>query len=179
MHPNVRNRIEIRRSQAADREAIEELYPAAFPKEDLLPLLRELWSEQENIFSFVAISDERLVGHTVFTMCRIAGRPEKVGLLGPVAVAPQRQRQGIGSALIQEGFTQLKREGAAQVYVLGDPGYYGRFGFEPDRNVAPPFELPEEWQMAWQSISLRGVMSKLYGTLSVPKPWRQPTLWAP
>ena len=179
MITNVGSGIEIRRGLPSDTETIEELYPAAFPKEDLLPLIRELLSEQGNVLSFVAISEEKLVGHIVFTMCRIDGRPEKVGLLGPVAVAPPIQRQGIGSALIQEGINRLKSEGATQINVLGDPAYYGRFGFKPDRHVTPPYDLPQEWKTAWQFVSLDGVTPHVGGRLSVPVPWRQPTLWAP
>ena len=179
MNTNVGSGIEIRSSLSSDTEAIEELYPVAFPKEDLLPLLRELLSEQDNVLSLVAIGDGKLVGHIVFTMCRIAGHPEKVGLLGPIAVAPHLQRRGIGSALIQEGINRLKSEGATQVNVLGDPAYYGRFGFEPDRHVKPPYELPQEWQTAWQFINLDGLTPHVGGRLSVPEPWRQPTLWAP
>lgn len=170
--------VNIRESLPTDREALEALYPAAFPDEDLVPLVRELLSEDGNIISFVAMRDGMLVGHIAFTMCRIEGRREKVALLGPVAVSPRVQRQGIGSALIQKGLDRLKSEGTTQVYLLGDPAYYGRFGFEPDCTVAPPYELPQEWQTAWQSISLQGVEPDLEGTLSVPKLWRKPALWA-
>ncbi len=173
------NGIDIRASLPTDREALEVLYPAAFPDEDLIPLLRALLDEEDGVFSFVAISDGKLVGHIALTMCGIAGRSEKVGLLGPLAVSPHFQRQGIGGALIQEGLDHLKSEGATQAHVLGDPAYYGRFGFEPDSNVSPPYDLPQEWKTAWQSISLHGVKPDFDGTLSVPKPWRQPTLWAP
>jgi len=179
MYNHMSNGIDIRGSLPADWDALEVLYPAAFPDEDLIPLLRELLSEEDNIISLVAISDGILVGHILFTMCGIAGRSEKVGLLGPVAVSPHIQRQGIGSALIQEGLNKLKSEGTTQVHVLGDPAYYGRFGFEPDSKVSPPYDLPPEWQTAWQSIGLHGVKPKLDGTLSVPNPWHQPTLWAP
>lgn len=175
----MRSGFDIRESLPTDPEALKDLYPAAFPDEDLIPLLRDLLSEEDGVFSFVAISDGMLVGHIVLTMCGIAGRGEKVGLLGPLAVHPDVQRQGIGTALIREGLNRLKSEGAAQVQVLGDPAYYGRFGFQPDDNVTPPYDLPGEWQTAWQSLSLLGTKPGFGGTLSVPKPWRQPALWAP
>ena len=171
--------IEIRESLPTDGKALEDLYPAAFPDEDLLPLLRELLSEKDNVFSLVAVSEGMLVGHIVFTTCGIAGRREKVGLLGPLAVSPAVQRQGIGRTLIQVGLKRMQSEGATQVHVLGDPAYYGRFGFEPDSGVTPPYDLPPEWQTAWQSISLRSGKPRLVGMLSVPKPWRQAALWAP
>jgi len=178
MNNNMSNKIDIRESLPEDRKALDAIYSAAFTDEDLTPLLRELLNEKDSVFSFVAIRDGVLVGHVIFTMCSIAGCSEKVGLLGPVAVSPHIQKQGIGSSLIQEGLNQLKSEGVIQIYVLGDPNYYGRFGFKPDGNVKPPYELPQEWQTAWQSINLHGVKSNLNGTLYVPKPWRKQTLWA-
>lgn len=170
---------EIRESLPTDIAAIEKLYPDAFPDEDLLPVVRELLREGSTVLSLVGITDQTLVGHVVFTICSIAGRTDKVALLGPLAVAPNWQRRGIGGALIREGFQRLKSDGVSQVYVLGDPAYYGRFGFEPDSGVTPPYPLPEEWNRAWQSISLRGDEPPLNGKLSVPQPWLQPALWAP
>ena len=170
---------DLRKSLPTDWDDLEELYSAAFPDEDLVPLLRGLLIEENGVFSFVAICDGMLVGHIVFTMCGIAGRGEKVGLLGPLAVSPLVQRQGIGSALIEGGLNRLKSEGASQVQVLGDPAYYSRLGFRPDVSVAPPYDLPLEWQTAWQSFSLVDVESGFSGTLLVPTPWREPTLWAP
>ena len=141
--------------------------------------MHELLSEEDGVLSLVAICDGRLVGHVAFTMCGIAGSNETIGLLAPLAVTPRFQRCGVGSALVREGLNRLRSEGATQVYVLGDPAYYGRFGFEPDASVAPPYDLPEEWQSAWQLLHLQGDKASLEGRLSVPKPWRQPALWAP
>jgi putative acetyltransferase len=171
--------IEIRGSLPTDIPLIERLYPDAFPDEDLLPLVQELLREEQNVLSLVAVLDRTLAGHVVFTMCGIAGRPDKVALLGPLAVAPKMQRRGIGSALVREGLQRLKSERTLQVQVLGDPAYYGRFGFEPDDCVIPPYPLPKEWLTAWQSIGLRDGKPTVQGTLSVPPPWRQPALWAP
>jgi putative acetyltransferase len=175
----MRNGIEIRESLLTDNEALEELYPAAFPDEDLLPLVSELLQEEDGILSLVANYDKTVVGHVVFTMCSIAGSNERVALLGPVAVSPQFQRRGIGSALIQEGLNRLKSESATQVHVLGDPAYYGRFGFESNGKVTPPYPLPQEWLTAWQSISLLEAGPDMHGVLSVPRPWQRPALWAP
>lgn len=179
MHRDMSNEIDIRKSQPTDRTALEELYRLAFPDEDLVPLLRELLNEEHGVFSFVATSDAEPVGHIVVTMCGVGGHREKVGLLGPLAVSPRVQGRGIGSALIREGLRRLKGEGAVQVQVLGDPAYYGRFGFQPDNDVSPPYEIPREWRTAWQSIVLRDKEPGLAGTLTVPQPWRRPALWAP
>ncbi len=170
---------EIRESLSHDVAAIEKLYPDAFPDEDLLPLVRALLGEESGVLSLVAIAGGGLVGHVAFTTCGISGRDERVALLGPLAVAPDRQRQGIGGALLRAGLRRLAEAGAARVYVLGDPAYYGRFGFEPDENVAPPYPLPEAWRGAWQSLGLRGDGRPPSGSLAVPPPWRRPALWAP
>lgn len=172
-------RLEIRRSLPADTPLIESLYPQAFPEEDLLPLVRDLLRDERNVVSLVAIHLGTLSGHIAFTKCSVAGRSETVALLGPLAVAPDAQRRGVGSGLIRDGFECLKDDGIVQVQVLGDPAYYGRFGFEPDPGVTPPYPLPEEWGTAWQSISLRAGAPVLQGALTVPAPWRQKALWAP
>jgi putative acetyltransferase len=169
--------IEIRESLPNDRAAIETLYPDAFPDEDLLPLVRDLLSNEASGLSLVALVDRALVGHVIFTACGIAKRAEKVALLAPLGVATKWHRRGIGGALVRAGLDRLNTDGVAQVYVLGDPAYYGRFGFEREDGVVPPYPLPEEWQGAWQSLRLREVGPPLQGELSVPRPWRQAALW--
>jgi putative acetyltransferase len=169
--------IEIRPIQATDTEELERLYSAAFPKEDLLPLLRDLLCEYSNVLSFVAVSDQAVVGHIAFTICGIVGHDEKVSLLGPLAVAPHVQKRGIGRALVKSGLSQLVFAGASQVFVLGDPAYYCRFGFKPNSKVAPPYAIPQEWLTAWQSINLLDAAPDLQGKLSVPPPWQRPSLW--
>ena len=171
-------RIEIRESQPSDLAALEELYPAAFPEEDLLPLVRQLLDEVESVVSLVATADQTLTGHAVFTTCGIVGRVDRVALLGPLAVAPQWQRQGIGSTLVRTGLQRLEDAGTQQVYVLGDPAYYSRFGFETDDGVDPPYPLPDEWRGAWQSLNLAINNAPIRGQLSVPQPWRQQALWS-
>lgn len=172
-------RIEVRESLPTDLASIEVLYPEAFPDEDLLPLVRTLLREESVVLSLVGIVGESLAGHVIFTTCSVSGATDKVALLGPLAVAPDRQRQGIGSAIVRAGLQRLEIAGVTQVYVLGDPVYYGRFGFLPDLGVTPPYPLPEEWRGAWQSLSLGGAKPPRQGKLSVPKPWRQAALWAP
>ena len=171
--------IDIRDSLPSDVSSIETLYPDAFPDEDLLPVVGELLREEAGVLSLVGVADGALVGHVIFTACGVAGSTEEVSLLAPLAVASARQRQGIGSALVRAGLRRVEYAGVARVYVLGDPAYYGRFGFAPEDAVAPPYPLPEAWRGAWQSIGLRDTARPLQGKLSVPPPWRQPALWAP
>ena len=171
--------IDIRESLPADRASIEALYPDAFPDEDLLPLIRELLREEALVLSLVGTIGGSLAGHGIFTTCSVSGRPDKVALLGPLAVAPVRQRQGVGSAIVRAGLQRLGKAGVTRVYVLGDPAYYGRFGFAPDVDVSPPYPLPDEWREAWQSLRLGDAVSPGQGQLSVPQPWRQAALWGP
>jgi putative acetyltransferase len=62
--------------------------------------------------------------------------------------------------------------------VLGDPAYYGRFGFIQEHKVTPPYPLPTQWVNAWQSIKQCDREPPLAGKLSVPEPWRQSALWS-
>lgn len=171
--------VEIRESLPRDIASIETLYQDAFPDEDLVPLVRELLKEEHGVLSLVGLIDRALAGHIIFTTCRIAESSDKVSLLGPLAVARVRQRQGIGSALVREGLRRQENTGAVQVFVLGDPAYYERVGFEPETDVTPPYALPDDWRGAWQSISLKNTEPPCRGQLSVPQPWLQPALWAP
>ncbi len=74
-------------------------------------------------------------------------------------------------------FVALKR-GIKQVFVLGDPAYYQRFGFSPERQVLTPYPLPEEYgNDAWQSMPLAACAPLAAGRLSLPEPWMEPALW--
>lgn len=88
--------------------------------------------------SLVAEEKGKIVGHVAFSP--VAVEDGAVGWfgLGPVAVRPDRQRRGIGDALIAEGLGRLKAAEAAGCVVLGDPAYYGRFGFSHDPTLSYP-----------------------------------------
>lgn len=148
------NAISIRDGGAADQAAVEALYQAAFPEEDLLPLVRALLGDAANLLSLVAIQGDAAIGHIAFTACGLPDPRKKPALLGPLAVAPAVQRRGVGSALAREGLNRLETAGVTHVFVLGDPDYYGRFGFAEERRVAPPYRLPEDWASAWRSKRL-------------------------
>jgi len=169
----------IRESGEDDLAAIEALYPRAFPEEDLLPIVRDLLNDPGVALSFVATTGRRVSGHVIFTRCRVGASFANAALLGPLAVAPEWQGQGIGTALVRAGIRQLKAANVNQVYVLGDPAYYSRLGFIPEPSVEPPYPLPAEWDGAWQSQALGESETTFAGTLSVPDPWMRRTLWAP
>lgn len=171
------DRIAARVSCPDELAAIEALYREAFPDEDLVSLVRALLERPKDVLSLVAGDGGDVNGHGAFNHCGIVGAVGKVALLGPLAVAPARQGRGIGGALIRDGLRRLGEAGVQRVFVLGDPGYYGRFGFAAEADVTPPYPLPEEWREAWQSISLGQAAPAKPGMLSVPTPWRQPALW--
>jgi len=100
--------------------------------------------------SLVAQADGQVVGHVAFSPVAIAGpagSPAGWYGLGPIAVAPARQGQGIGSMLVMEGLARLRGRGAAGCVVLGEPHYYRRFGFRADPDLVLP-DLPAEYFMA-------------------------------
>ncbi|MCB9983866.1 MAG: N-acetyltransferase [Rhodospirillales bacterium] len=172
--------VDIRTSLAVDAASLENLYREAFPEEDLLELVDRLLREKDGVLSLVALDQGVIVGHAIFTLCGITGGSQKVALLGPVAVSPVLQKRGIGSALIQDGLARLSDDDVRFVYVLGDPVYYGRFGFQAQNTVMPPYTIPEEWTGAWQSLCLGDVAELRPGCmLAVPGVWRDPALWRP
>jgi len=60
-------------------------------------------------------------------------------------VIPLLQRQGLGNSLVRAGLERLEQRRIKQVFVLGDPAYYQRFGFSPERQGLTPYPIPEEW----------------------------------
>ena len=76
--------------------------------------------------------DDALVGHVAFSPVMIDDRPGDWYALGPLSVAPQMQRRGVGSALIASGLDRLRDLQARGCVLLGNPDYYSRFGFLSD-----------------------------------------------
>ena len=96
--------------------------------------------------SLVAEVDGRVVGQIAFSPVKIDGKDCEWLGLGPVAVTPGLQRQGIGQALVNEGLKQIRGLGAQGCVLVGDPAFYRRFGFE--NNPALPVEgVPPEFTM--------------------------------
>ena len=102
--------------------------------------------------SLVAELEGSVIGHVGFSPVLIDG--EDIGWfgLGPVSVSPGLQRSGVGSALIKEGLDKLTSLGAKGCVVLGDPAYYGRFGFSSDHALRYG-DVPPEY---FQSLVLGG-----------------------
>ena len=162
-----------------DKDGLDVLYGNAFPDEELRPVVKALSFDTPNVISLVALVDGVVSGHVAFTLCAVENGTGDVALLAPLAVAPARQRKGLGSMLVREGFQRLRNVECAQVCVLGDPRYYGRFGFRTETRITPPYPLPEEWLDAWQSINLDDGAPAASGQLIVPPAWRDPSYWGP
>lgn len=169
----------VRETDPAEVPAIESIYPQAFPDEDLLPVVRDLLREDAGALSLTATAGTKVVGHVVFSFCGVSGSRIRAALLGPLAVTPDQQRQGVGTALVDAGMERMKQLKVDLVCVLGDPAYYGRFGFKPEALVEPPYRLPDEWHDAWQSQYLGDSTAQIAAKLVVPPEWQQPALWAP
>jgi putative acetyltransferase len=171
--------VRLRESTPADLRSIEALYPLAFPDEGLVQLVRRLLQDPAITLSLVAVDETGIAGNIIFTRCRLDGEGLRAALLAPLAVTPQHQKQGVGTALVRAGLERLREEGVHAVFVLGDPAYYRRFGFSPERSVSAPYPIPPEWADAWQSQRLGKGTGSLGGILQVPDTWLDPALWSP
>lgn len=120
---------ELREERPDDAAAIAALLDAAFGGSEESALVAALRSGCDRLVSLVAEDDAELVGYILFSPAQVGGI-EGMGL-APMAVTPERQGEGIGSALVRAGLERLSAAGCPFVIVLGHPGYYPRFGFEP------------------------------------------------
>jgi len=121
----------IRPERPADRDAIAELNRAAFGGPDEAELVDRLRDGPKPVISIVATDGAQLVGHIMFSplAVEIDGRRPSALALAPLAVAPDRQRSGIGSRLVAAGLHAAREAGAEAVFVLGHRAFYPRFGF--------------------------------------------------
>lgn len=129
------SRITFRSEQLGDEDAIDLVIYRAFGRAGeahLVRALRDTYSEFDPRFSITAWDGDEIVGHTLFTPARIRlmGKTVDALLTAPVAVLPERQRQGIGSRMLQVGHDLGVREGYAFVFLAGHPEYYTWFGYK-------------------------------------------------
>jgi putative acetyltransferase len=141
----------IRHARIADHPAIEAVVAAAFGRTDEADLVSRLRTDGDVVFELVAEEDGDIVGHLLFSRLW-ADRRELYAALAPLAVRPDRQKSGLGSALVRVGLENCREFGCHGVLVLGDPAYYGRFGFSADaaRQVSAPFR----GMAAFQALAL-------------------------
>ena len=143
--------VETRSETAADVRRIEQLTRSAFLNAPHTShteqyIVNALRAAGQLEVSLVAEADGTLIGHVAISPVSISdGAPGWFGL-GPISVLPQHQRQGIGSKLMREALRMLRERGAAGCVVLGEPEYYGRFGFRADPGLVLPGVPPEYFQ---------------------------------
>jgi putative acetyltransferase len=119
----------IRPTLPGDGPAIHAIHAAAFGQTAEAGLVERLEADGDVVLSLVACTDQP-VGHIAFSRLTLTDMPAVSACgLAPLAVDPARQKQGIGSALVREGLRHLSEQGLDLVVVLGEPDYYGRFGF--------------------------------------------------
>jgi len=137
----------IRPEERTDRAAVRAVNEAAFESSAEADLVDVLRGTSSQLISLVAERDDVVVGHILFSGVTLAGHPQlKLLGLGPMAVTPQHQRTGVGSALVREGLQQCKQRGVHAVVVLGHPEYYPRFGFVPASKYAIrcEYDVPDD-----------------------------------
>lgn len=132
---------EIREEQPGDGPALRDLHRQAFGQDEEANVVDALRANGGVLLSLVATLDERVVGHVLYSPAQL-GSLTGAGL-GPVAVRPDHQRQGIGSRLIEAGTRLLQKSDCPFIVVLGHAAYYPRFGFVPAR----PLGITCEWNV--------------------------------
>ena len=156
--------LEIRPETAADIPAIRRVEQQAFGRAAEANLV-DLCRQRGHVsLSLVGVRSGQVVGHILFTPLTLEPRPDGLnGLgLGPIAVLPQYQRGGIGARLIQSGLELCRAQAVDFVVLLGDPGYYGRFGFRPGREYGLTSEYGDG--EAFQALELKpGALKGLSG----------------
>jgi putative acetyltransferase len=164
--------ISIRTSTPRDRDAIREVEEHAFGQSVEAGLVDALVANGDAVTELVAEEDGLVVGHILFSRLFVEteeGQKFPAVALAPLAVEPSFHSTGIGGALVREAHIRLKEAGEKLSVVVGDPGYYGRFGYE--RRRATHFE--SEYQgdalqaLAWGEAPTKGrlIYAPAFGNL--------------
>lgn len=155
-----------------DVASIREVVIAAFGQTSEAQLVDAIRHSPHFIagLSIVAVEDGNVLGHILFSPIVIQAEKRTVPALAlaPLAVTPARQREGIGSQLVQAGLSKCRELGHSIVVVLGHPYYYRRFGFQPASQfgVQAPFPVPDE---AFMVLELQpGALRNVTGTVRYP-----------
>jgi putative acetyltransferase len=122
----------VRLETLADRAGIHLVHQQAFRGDAEALLVHELREANALVVSLVAEDDQAIVGHIAFSPVVIewSDRHIRAVGLGPIGVVPARQRRGIGGQLVEVGLRTCRAMGWELAFVLGDPDYYHRFGFD-------------------------------------------------
>ncbi len=161
--------MELREERTGDQEDVRELHLRAFGDEgrvvaDLVDALRAGISDR---YSLVACEDGQIIGHVMFTRSLLDAprRLVDVQVLSPLAVGPDHQKRGVGSALVRRGLEIMAERSVPLVFLEGSPSYYPRFGFEAGGNHGfrkPSLRIPDA---AFQVFRLPSYEPWMTGTL--------------
>ncbi|MBI2256220.1 MAG: N-acetyltransferase [Proteobacteria bacterium] len=157
--------MDIKAANEADLPALIKLHDAAFGTPHEGRLVGDLHHADLAAISLMAMEGAAILGHVVFSPLAIEVDNETVlGLaLAPLAVTPARQRQGIGTALMEAGLVAAAQHGWQAVIVLGQPRFYERFGFSPAlaRGFQTPFAGPYLMALELSEGTLSGRKGKI------------------
>jgi len=144
--------VRIRAERVGDATGIRLVHDAAFPGPGEGRLVDALRVSGRLRVSEVAEAGRAIVGHVAFSAVSVAGAAGGMGL-APLAVVSEFRGRGVGAALVRAGLETCRRAGVGFVVVLGEPGYYGRFGF----TAASGWGLADEYGggAAFQALELR------------------------
>jgi putative acetyltransferase len=165
--------MKIRNETPDDFTAIYQLHRDAFGQEDEARLVDALREGGWMALGLLVEDAGQVVAHIAFSRLEIRADDGAVSALAlaPVAVTPARQHEGIGAALIQESLAQCAESGHGIVLVLGDPAYYGRFGFSGE--LAQPLESEYACE-AFMALELRpGALANITGRVIYPRPFTE------
>jgi putative acetyltransferase len=134
----------IRAETAEDYSAVRQVNELAFGRPDEALLMNKLRAVADPYISLVAVKNEQVVGHIFFSPVSIetSNSSSLASGLGPMAILPEYQKQGLGSRLVREGLKECQRIGCNIVVVVGHPEYYPRFGFVPAKHKGLTCEYP-------------------------------------
>ncbi|MDQ2070269.1 GNAT family N-acetyltransferase [Natronospira bacteriovora] len=143
--------LSIRPEEPGDINALDRIHRAAFGREHEGDLVRQLRESGLLIISLVATVSEHPIGHIAFSPLTpaIDGVSAAPLGLGPVGVDPEHERRGIASRLVQAGLEEAARLSTPYVAVLGDPAFYGRFGFQAaaELGLEDPFDAGDAFRV--------------------------------
>ncbi|MEQ8355328.1 MAG: N-acetyltransferase [Kiloniellaceae bacterium] len=176
----------IREATAADLPDILNIHSQAFSNDKEAELVRTILADPsaQPTVSILASDEARPVGHILFSKARLT-EPDSscsVIILAPLAVIPEAQGKSFGGGLIKSGLQLLAAQDVDLVFVLGQPSYYGRYGFEPAGRLGldPPHRLPQKHADAWMVRALKaGLLGTLRGTVVCSDELNKPALWRP
>jgi putative acetyltransferase len=157
--------IVIRDERPADHASVYDLQAAAFGQRGEADLVVALRRDAEPQLSLVAERAGRVIGHVFVAPVQIGRGPEapEFGGLAPIGVWPEFQRSGAGSALIRAGLARCPALGWHAVFLVGNPAYYRRFGFEQVAARGFHYKHPH-FNPALQAIELTpGALAHLTG----------------